>query len=37
MNSKMKILSYQKKWINDLYTIPFSDLKKTKYSMISNV
>ena len=37
MKNKMKILSCQKQWINDLYTIPFSDLKKTKYSMSSNV
>ena len=28
MKNKMKILSYQKQWINDLYTIPFSDLKR---------
>ena len=37
MKNKMKILSCQNEWINDLYTIPFSDLKKTKYSMSSNV
>ena len=33
MKNKMKILSYHKKWINDLCTVPFKDLKKTKYSM----
>ena len=37
MKNKMKILSCQKQWINDLYTIPFSDLKKTKYSMSSKM
>ena len=37
MKNEMKILSYKKQWIDKLYTIPFSDLKKDKSSMSSNV
>ena len=37
MKNEMKILSDKKQWIDKLYTIPFSDLKKDQSSMSSNV
>ena len=37
MKDIIKILSYQKYWIEPFYMIPFSDLKKSMFSLHSNV